>query len=593
MTATRGESEKVHFHSPPADIPGLRNAAGATTDSYMTPAPAAPPATNSPLVPFMERLSPVLNLQPVALNAPRQWGVIVVLAAWVLVVSSGSQAGVGAAASLVVAGLLRLLIFQRINRGAMSQRGGMALANLGFLVAVSATGLVGATLVSPVVLVLPALVWTLSATGPKPWMVNLGTRGAVVVAAGLAALSASRFAENPTPVSSSVVMGATLVVATLVAGWHGRQAGPRLLQTTLEDARPADSTSIANPMDAVRVEIASQGDPAGIAQAAANAINRQLRPSYIAIVERVPEGHMFVALSEMVNDPSLSGLGRRLAGMTDSALSKGSALWMLDDADDTFTVTCRRMGIQAALIVPLEHLSHRIGAIQIAWTDALGPATLADALSFSSELARLVTPDLAIAQFSSEIERGYFDAIASLAARVDDRDAFTRGHSRRVAKHALTIAEVLNLDDDQQRKLLYAAELHDIGRIGVSEGILSKPGALTADEWAQVRTYPRISADIVEPLSFFTDVREVVLHQNERWDGAGYPDKLSGMEIPLLARILAVADAFDAMTSTRAYRSAMSPQMALTELWKARGAKYDPEVVEAFVMHGSVRSKVA
>jgi HD-GYP domain-containing protein (c-di-GMP phosphodiesterase class II) len=302
---------------------------------------------------------------------------------------------------------------------------------------------------------------------------------------------------------------------------------------------------------------------------------------------------MFVALSEVVNESSLSGLGRRLAGMTDSVLSKGSALWMLDDADDTFTVTCRRMGIQAALIVPLEHLSHRIGAIQIAWTDALGPATLADALSFSSELARLVTPDLAIAQFSSEIERGYFDAIASLAARVDDRDAFTRGHSRRVAKHALTIAEVLNLDDDQQRKLLYAAELHDIGRIGVSEDILSKPGALTADEWAQVRSYPRISADIVEPLSFFTDVREVVLHQNERWDGTGYPDKLSGMEIPLLARILAVADAFDAMTSTRAYRSAMSPQMALTELWKARGAKYDPEVVEAFVMHGSARSKVA
>ncbi len=135
--------------------------------------------------------------------------------------------------------------------------------------------------------------------------------------------------------------------------------------------------------------------------------------------------------------------------------------------------------------------------------------------------------------------------------------------------------------------------MHDIGRIGVSENILSKPGTLTAGEWDQVRTYPRISADIVEPLSFFTDVREVVLHQNERWDGAGYPDKLSGTEIPLLSRILAVADAFDAMTSTRAYRSALSPQMALTELWKARGTKYDPEIVEAFVMHGSVRSKVA
>ncbi|MBA2453094.1 MAG: HD-GYP domain-containing protein [Chloroflexia bacterium] len=583
MTATRGESDQVHFHSPPADIAGRRNEAEVTID------PNIMAATNSPPMLSMERLS----LQPLALNALWQWGVIVALAAWVLMVSSGSQAGMGAAALLVVAGLLNLLISQRVNHGAVTQRGGMAVAILGFLVAMSATGLVGATLVSPVVLLLPALVWTLAATAPKPWMVNLGIRGGVVTAAGIAALSASRFADTPTPVSGTAVMGVTLVVVTFAAGWHGRHVGSRLLKSTVGDTWPADSMSTVNPIDAARLEIASQSDPAGIAQTAANAIDRQLRPSYIAIVEQVPEEHVFVALAEIINDPSLSGLGRRLTGITDSAITKGSALWMLGDVDDTFTATCRRMGIQAALIVPLEHLSHRIGAIQIAWTGALGPAALAGALSFSSELARLVTPDLAIAQFSSEIERGYFDAIASLAARVDDRDAFTRGHSRRVARHALTIAEVLNLNDDQQRKLLYAAELHDIGRIGVSENILSKPGTLTAGEWDQVRTYPRISADIVEPLSFFTDVREVVLHQNERWDGAGYPDKLSGTEIPLLARILAVADAFDAMTSTRAYRSALSPQMALTELWKARGTKYDPEIVEAFVMHGSVRSKVA
>lgn len=588
MTATRGESEQVRFHSPPADVPGLRRVAGTSADTWVDPISEALPSA-----PMKERLSPVLNLQPIALNALRQWGIIVALAAWVLMASDASQAGVGAAASLVVAGLLRMLIELRINRGAVSQRGGMALANLGFLFAVSAAGLVGATLVSPVVLVLPALVWTLAATGPKPWMANLGTRVAVVTVAGIAALSASRFAESPTPIAGSLVMGAALVVATAVAARHGRQAGPSLLGTTLADAHEIASTEHVTAMDDVRSEIALQTDPAGIAHAGAKAIDRRLRPSYVAIVERLPEGTMFVALSEVVNDPGLSGIGRRLAGMTDGALAKGTARWMLDDADDTFTVTCRRMGIQAALIVPLEHLSHRIGAIQIAWSDALGPAALAEALSFCTELARLVTPDLAIAQFSSEIERGYFDAIASLAARVDDRDAFTRGHSRRVAKHALTIADVLNLDENQQRKLLYAAELHDIGRIGVSEDILSKPGSLTADEWVQVRTYPRISADIVEPLSFFTDVREVVLHQNERWDGAGYPDKLSGMEIPLLARILAVADAFDAMTSPRAYRSAMSSQMALTELWKARGTKYDPEIVEAFVMHGSARAKVA
>lgn len=592
MTATRGKPEKVHFQSPPAAIPGLVGSDGVLTDSCMTPAPSEPGI--EPAVPRLkERLSPVLNLQPVGLNMVRQWGATVALAVWVLYASSGSELGIMAAAALVAAGIFGGLVTRRIGRGAVAQRGGTALTILVFLAATGFAGLAGATLLSPAVLVLPALVWTLAATGPRSWMVTLGARGAVLATAGIAALSASRFSSDPTPLFATVVVGATLVVGILVAGWHGRQAGPRLLQNTLAEAGDVDSLNAVNPLDAVRVEIAGQSDPAGIAAAAARAIDRQLRPSYVAVVERVSDGSMFVPLSEIVNDPNLAGLGRRLAGMTDSALSKGSALWMLDETDDAFTVTCRRMGIHAALIVPLEHLSRRIGAIQIAWTEALGPTTLADALSFSSEIARWVTPDLAIAQFSSEIERGYFDAIASLAAHVDDRDEFTRGHSRRVARHALTIAEVLNLDEDQQRKLLFAAELHDIGRIGVSDDILSKPGALTPDEWAQVRSYPRISADVVEPLSFFTDVREVVLYQNERWDGKGYPDKISGMEIPVLSRILAVADAYDAMTSSRAYRSAMSPRMALTELWKARGTRYDPEIVEAFVMHGNMRSKVA
>ena len=366
-----------------------------------------------------------------------------------------------------------------------------------------------------------------------------------------------------------------------------------MLQKPVGEATGEAADGGESALAALRTSIASQNDPVGIATTAARAVNANFSPAYVAVVEYVQDGNIFLPLAEIVGDASAVDLGRKLAGMTESALSKGAPLWIQDDGDDTFTITCRRMGIQAALIVPLEHLSHRIGAIQIAWSEPLGPVPLVDALAFTTELATIITPDLAIAQFATEIERGYFDAISSLAAKVDDRDEFTRGHSRRVAKHALTIAEALNLDDVQQRKLLYAAELHDIGRIGVSEDILSKPGALSADEWAQVRTYPSISADIVEPLSFFTDVREVVLHQNERWDGKGYPDHLAGAEIPLLSRILAVADAYDAMTSPRAYRSAMTAQQALTELWKARGTKYDPEIVETFVMSGTIRQKIS
>jgi hypothetical protein len=383
------------------------------------------------------------------------------------------------------------------------------------------------------------------------------------------------------------------VFAILIASVHGRQSGPKLLQKSFDDTPPDAVARVNDPISAVRSAIASQSDPTGIAKTAARALNERFEPGYVAIVECVPHGNMFLPLAEVVGDANAVDLGRRLAGVTESAVSRGTPLWMMDDADDTFTLTCRRLGIQAALIVPLEHLSHRIGAIQIAWLKPLGPVQLSEALAFANEIAAMITPDLAIARFASEIERGYFNAISSLAARVDDRDDFTRGHSRRVAKHALTIAESLDLDETQQRMLLYAAELHDIGRIGVSDHIFSKTEALSAEEWAQIRSYPLISADIVEPLSFFTDVREIVLHQNERWDGKGYPDRLASTDIPMLSRILAVADAFDAMTSPRAYRSAMSSQQALTELWKARGAKFDPEIVEAFVMSGTIRQRIA
>lgn len=590
MTATSGNIAKVHFESPPADIPGLVRASGVVTERLEEPALSAPEPSRTPL---KERVSPALNLQPVALKAVRQWGVIAALSVWVIVTTPMAAAIAPVVGLLIAAGLIRLVVDYRVARGAVSQRGGATIASLALLIAVGFAGLVGATLVSPVILIIPALVWSVAAVAPKLWMTHLAARTAVIVTAGIGVLSTSRFSEAPTTVVGSIALGGAVIAAIIVAALHGRQAGPSLLQATTLDTGHDETEAADGGLSSVRAAIAGQADPAGIARIAARSIHASFNPSYVSIVEHVPHGNLYSPLAEIVGDASTMDLGPRLAGITESAVSKSAPFWMLDDADDEYTLTCRRLGIRAALIVPLEHLSHRIGAIQMAWLEPLGPVALADALSYASDLARIITPDLAIAQFATEIERGYYDAISSLAAKVDDRDEFTRGHSRRVAKHALTIAEALDLDDHQQRMLLYAAELHDIGRIGVSEQILSKQGVLSPAEWAEIRNYPRLSADIIEPLSFFTDVRDIILHQNERWDGKGYPDRLMGIQIPLLSRILAVANAFDAMTSPRAYRSAMPAQQALTELWKARGAKYDPEIVEAFVMSGSVRQRIA
>lgn len=531
-------------------------------------------------------------LRPALLASLPTWAVLAALAGWVAFSSPFGDAIVPTIALLLAAGVLRLVLELRIARGVTGRAIGLTIAGFAFLVAAGFAGLAGATPISPVILVLPAVVWGIATVAPREWLARLSAAGAVGFTAGIAAFGASRFSELPTTTEGSLVLGTATAAAIVAAMIHGRRVGPSLTHVPDTDAAGAVSAA-GHPLEAVRRAIAAQTDPTGIATTAARAINQRFEPSYVAVIEHVPQGNLYLPLAEVINDAGTIDLGRKLAGVTESALSRRTPIWMLDDADDTFTVTCRRLGITGALIVPLEHLSHRVGAIQIAWTLPVGPLALSDALSYATDLGTIITPDLAIAQFATAIERGYFNAISSLAARVDDREDFTRGHSRRVAKHALTIAEALDLENDQQRKLLYAAELHDIGRIGVSEGILSKPGTLSAQEWAEIRSYPRISADIIEPLSFFTDVSEIILHQNERWDGKGYPDRLAGAQIPLLSRILAVADAFDAMTSPRPYRSAMTAQEALTELWKARGTKYDPDVVETLVMSGSVRQRSA
>jgi len=128
-----------------------------------------------------------------------------------------------------------------------------------------------------------------------------------------------------------------------------------------------------------------------------------------------------------------------------------------------------------------------------------------------------------------------------------------------------------------------AGYLHDIGKIGVRDSILNKPGPLSMDEYEIVKKHPSIGDSIVSELGLSPEERSIIRHHHERWDGAGYPDGLSGEQIPLLARILSVADAFDAMTSKRAYRNAMSLDQALAELFKNRGKQFDPLALDAFL----------
>ncbi len=181
-----------------------------------------------------------------------------------------------------------------------------------------------------------------------------------------------------------------------------------------------------------------------------------------------------------------------------------------------------------------------------------------------------------------ELQKLFIDAIESLISALEAKDKYTAGHSRRVTKIAIDTGRALGLSAEELENLRWAALLHDIGKIGIDSSVQNKPGILTPTEYDYILTHCSIGPGIVEPLVNETIV-EVIRHHHDSFDGSGLNQKLHGEEIPLGARILAVADSFDAMTSDRPYRSAMAADIAITEIKKCAGTQFDPVVVKAFL----------
>lgn len=184
-----------------------------------------------------------------------------------------------------------------------------------------------------------------------------------------------------------------------------------------------------------------------------------------------------------------------------------------------------------------------------------------------------------------KIRRTFLSGIDSLVRTVEARDHYTSGHSLRVRKYSLCLAEVLNLDHRLRKQLSLAAKLHDIGKVGVPDVILNKPAALTDEEFDVVKQHPVIGERILAPIIRNLNILATIRSHHERIDGRGYPDGLSGEDIPLLARVLSVADCFDALTSARAYRPALVVDHAVRLLEEAAGQQFQPEFVHAFLNH--------
>ncbi len=237
---------------------------------------------------------------------------------------------------------------------------------------------------------------------------------------------------------------------------------------------------------------------------------------------------------------------------------------------------------KSIICVPLIVRRKAIGVIEVL-NKADGSDFNEQDLEALTSVASTAAIALENAQLHQNILNAYKSTIKALAAAIDAKDHYTRGHSQRVMEYALMGGMSLSFPRDELEVLEYAGVLHDIGKIGIADGILSKPGPLSEQEWGIMRQHPIIGSEILKDIPFLEKARILVLRHHERYDGSGYPDGIKGEDIPIGARLLAIADAFDTMTTGRSYRAALSVDYAIKELTRCSGTQFCPFAVEAFV----------
>jgi putative nucleotidyltransferase with HDIG domain len=193
------------------------------------------------------------------------------------------------------------------------------------------------------------------------------------------------------------------------------------------------------------------------------------------------------------------------------------------------------------------------------------------------------TLEIRIAEATQALHNQVVQTVSSFILAIEAKDRYTQGHSKRVAGYSVLMAKKLGLSQAEQDNLLYAAQLHDIGKIGISGQLLNKPGGLNRAEYEVIKTHPTTGVKILEPLKFLGHLLPTIESHHEWYDGNGYPYGRKRNEIPLLARIIAVCDSFDAMTSDRSYRKPIPPKLALQKIMEGSGKQFDPDIVATFL----------
>ncbi len=231
------------------------------------------------------------------------------------------------------------------------------------------------------------------------------------------------------------------------------------------------------------------------------------------------------------------------------------------------------------LMVPIIIEGEVKGVINLDNSTSFTTDTISLLKSFSEQAAVAINN----AHLYKKIQDSYFEIVKALAQAIEAKDPYTHGHSARVMEYTVQIAQKLGLPEEEIESLRYAAILHDIGKIGVRGIILNNPNSLTSKEYDEIKQHPLVGEGIIQPIELLQPIKPLIRHHHEWYNGKGYPDGLSGKDIPLGARILAVADAYDAMKFDRPYRKALTEETAIQELKGGNGTQFDPKIVEVFL----------
>ncbi len=286
-------------------------------------------------------------------------------------------------------------------------------------------------------------------------------------------------------------------------------------------------------------------------------------------------------LSEQYTSKGNIKVGQSIAGMV---IQEGRPIAVADIRSDprhAYPELAAREGLCSMLSVPLSLKEGIIGVLNI-YTEKVHIFSQHE-INFFTSLASQAAIAIENARLFESLGQIYLEVITALASAIDARDSYTHGHSNRVTLYAVAMAEEMGLEPYEVDVIRNASILHDVGKIGIRESILHKPGKLTTDEVREMQYHPYIGYNILQSVKLLEPVLPLVYHHQEHYDGGGYPEGLKGEDIPLGSRIIAVADAFEAMTSDRPYRLALESEAALVELKRLAGKQFDPVVVDAFL----------